>query len=470
MNHSLKFLFLAAGLVVANLTGSCIADEMVSGGKASSVTITAPAKLLANASQALVWKATVPGTTGDTIKVDGSKKFQTVLGFGGAFTDASCYTFNEMPAEARKKLFHELFASDELGLNVCRTCIGSSDYSTAVYSYDEGEPDPELKRFSIDFDRKYILPMLREAMHANPDLFLFSTPWSPPGWMKSGKSMLGGTMHRQYLPAYANYFVKFVQAYAAEGVPIPAVTIQNEVDTDQDGRMPACSWPQEIEADFAALHLGPALEKAGLKTQIWLVDHNYNLWGRAICELESPEVRKYATGIAWHGYLGEPDRMTRVHDAYPDTNMYWTEGGPDFTDKAYRTDWTKWGRTFTGIFRNWCRSVTAWNIALDENGKPNLGPFPCGGIVTVNSKTKEVTRSGQYYALAQFSKFIKRGAYRIQSEGDVSDIAHVAFENPDGQRVLVVTNSGASRPIRICAADKETTLNLDADSITTLTW
>ena len=470
LKSSLTALCLISSFSFVIWTNGCLAQDSIVDKKFAIVTSTAPSKMLSKESSQLIWKSPDSSLAGEIIKVDASKKYQTVLGFGGAFTDASCYSFNEMPRDARQKLFHELFSPDELGLNVCRTCIGSSDYSTHVYSYDEGDADPDLQRFSIDFDRKYILPMLREAKQVNPDLFLFSTPWSPPGWMKSGKSMLGGTMHRQYLPNYANYFVKFLQSYAVEGIDIPAVTIQNEVDTDQDGRMAACVFPQEIEADFAALHLGPALEKAGLKTQIWLIDHNYNLWGRAICELESPAVRKYTSGIAWHGYLGDAQSMTRVHAAYPETSMYWTEGGPDITDKAYRTDWTKWGLTFTSIFRNWCRSVTAWNLALDENGKPNIGPFPCGGIVTVNSVTKEVSRSGQYYALAQFSKFVKRGAYRIQSEGDSEGVVHVAFVNPDGQRVLVLTNSGTAKPIKIQAAEKETTLNLAADSITTVTW
>src|ERR1700688_689389 len=191
------------------------------------------------------WKPASATTATGTVALDPDKKFQPILGFGAAFTDAACYTLNRLDPPARKKLFHQLFHPSEMAFSVCRTCIGSSDYSTKVYSYDEGEPDPELKRFSIEHDRAYILPMLREARKANPDLFLFSSPWSPPGWMKPNRSMLGGNMERKYMPSYASYFVKFLQGYEAEGVPVQAVTIQNEVDTDQDGRMRACSWPQE---------------------------------------------------------------------------------------------------------------------------------------------------------------------------------------------------------------------------------
>jgi glucosylceramidase len=222
------------------------------------------------------WKsAPSAANTLDTVILDPSNKFQEILGFGAAFTDAACYTFNRLDPAAREKLFHELFHPSEMGLSVCRTCIGSSDYSTKVYSYDDGEePDPDLTRFSIEQDRAYILPMLREARRANPDLFLFSSPWSPPGWMKSNKSMLGGNMQRHYMLSYANYFVKFLQGYEAEGVPVQAITIQNEVDTDQDGRMPACAWPMEYEADFVRTQLGPAYERSGVKTKIWLIDHN----------------------------------------------------------------------------------------------------------------------------------------------------------------------------------------------------
>ena len=157
-------------------TAVIAADERKTEAGVIAVTATTSNKQLAKVDDLHWTRAADKSTSSDTIDIEPSKKFQSILGFGGAFTDSTCYTFNEMPAEARKKLFHELFDPSELGLNVCRTCIGSSDYSTHAYSYDEGEPDPEMQRFSIDFDKKYILPVLREALHTNPDIFLFSTP------------------------------------------------------------------------------------------------------------------------------------------------------------------------------------------------------------------------------------------------------------------------------------------------------
>jgi len=416
----------------------------------------------------IAWRQISSRPTGEIITLDPEKRFQEILGFGAAFTEASCYMFNQLSQDAREQLFQELFS--DLGLNVCRTCIGASDYSTEVYSFDDGSPDPELKKFSIDHDRAYVLPMLRQARKTNPDLFLFSTPWSPPGWMKPNGSMLGGCIEKKHFPSYAQYFVKFLRAYEAEGVSIQALTPQNEVDTEQDGRLPACLWGQEYEIEFVRDHLGPALRTEGLATKVWLLDHNYNLWGRAICELDDPKLRQYANAIAWHGYAGNVSMVSKVHDAHPDADMHWTEGGPDYTNPDYATDWAKWARTFTGALRNWCCSVTGWNLALDERGRPNIGPFPCGGLVTIHSKTKEISRSGQYWAFAHFSRSIRRGARRFDSQGALENVDHVACENPDGQKVLTITNTSTARPLVLKMSDLMAELTVTPDSVTTLTW
>lgn len=418
----------------------------------------------------LSWRE-ASGPAGENgIVLDPGKKFQEMLGFGAAFTDAACYTFNQLSASAREQLFHELFHPSEMGLNVCRTCMGASDYSTEVFSYDEGDPDPEMKRFSLAHDRTNVLPMLRLARKANPELFLFSSPWSPPGWMKAGGSMLGGTMRQRYFGPYAQYFLKFLQGYAAEGVPVQAVTVQNEVDTDQDGRMPACAWPQEYEIGFVRDHLGPLLRKEGVSTKIWILDHNYNLWGRAICELDDAGLRQYSNSIAWHGYVGTPEMMSKAHEAHPEANMYWTEGGPDYTAADYATDWTNWSKTYTQAIRNWCQSITGWNLALDEKGRPNLGPFSCGGMVTIHSATKEITRSGQYWGFAHFSRAVRRGARRIESTATLLGVEQVAFENPGGQKVLVITNSGDQRAVTVRVAGMAVEVTLARDSVSTLAW
>jgi glucosylceramidase len=418
----------------------------------------------------LEWQFMGDQSLPDTIELNPDQHYQEILGFGAAFTDASCYMFYQLTGDAREKLFHELFHPSEMALNVCRTCIGASDYSTELFSYDEGEPDPELKRFLIDHDKAYVLPALRDARKVNPDLFLFSSPWSPPGWMKANKSMLGGCIRKKYFSSYAQHFVKFLQAYAAEGVGIQAITSQNEVDTDQDGRMPACLWGQEYEIEFVAKHLGPALEKAGLPTKVWLLDHNYNLWGRVICSLDEADVRTHCDDVAWHGYVGTADMISKVHAAHPQVTMHWTEGGPDYTSPTYSTDWTSWAHIFTDAMQNWCSSVTGWNLALDERGRPNIGPFNCGGLVTIHSQTKEVSKSGQYWALAHFSRVLRRGARRFASSGNLSDLNHIAFENSDGKRVLVITNPKSSRTVHIRFGTMVARVPLDSDSVNTLEW
>ena len=419
----------------------------------------------------LRWVATSSAPPRSTIVISPANKAQPVLGFGAALTDAACYVLSQVPQTGRESLLNELFSPKEMGFSVCRICIGSSDYSRNVFSYDEGEPDPELKRFSIEHDREYILPVLRSARRVSPQLFLLGSPWSPPGWMKDNNSMLGGTIRRQYMKPYANYIVKFLQAYESEGVEVDAVTPQNEVDTDQDSRMPACLFPQEAEVQYVGEMLGPAIERAGLKTKIWLLDHNYNLWGRAICELDDEKVSKVTRSIAWHGYLGAPELVRKVEAAHPDAEMYWTEGGPDITDPKYLTDWSKWSHTFAGILRNGMRCIIAWNIALDEQGKPNIGPFPCGGVVTVHSGSQEVTRSGQYAAFAHYSRHIRRNATVIGSSGDVSGVDHVAVANPDGSYALVLTNAGrSSQAVELRFGKVATPVDLAPDSVTTLNW
>ncbi|HEX4308957.1 MAG TPA: glycoside hydrolase family 30 beta sandwich domain-containing protein [Acidobacteriaceae bacterium] len=418
----------------------------------------------------LTWQTGVQ-TSPLNIRLDPEDRRQEVLGFGAALTEASCYLLQQLDEAQRQSILKECFGAGGLGFSVARTTIGSSDYSLSPYSYDDtSTADPELAHFSIAHDRQNILPVLRAASQVNPALFYFSSPWSPPGWMKAGGSLLGGSMRNHYFPAYAQYFVKFLQGYAAEGVKIQAVSIQNEVDTDQDGRMPQAMWGQEYEMAFVKEHLGPALQQASLNTKIWILDHNYSLWGRAVDELSDPEVYRYVDGVAWHGYVGSPDAMTRVHDMFPSKNAYWTEGGPDYTEPDYATNWAQWSGTFTEILRNWARCIVSWNLVLDENGRPDLGPFSCGGVLTLNSKTHAITRSGQSHAFAHYSKAIRPGARIFASWGDVPGIDHVAAENPDGSRVLILTNQGHDQQVQCSLHDQSLTIKLAKNSITTLAW
>ena len=444
----------------------------------------------------LTWK---PATAiaADAIVLDPAATQQEMLGFGAAFTDASCYMLNTLHAEERAALMHELFAPDEMALNVCRTCIGASDYSKSLYSFDDTEQDdPELKSFSIDHDKAYILPILRDARRLNPDLFLYSSPWSPPAWMKFNRSMLGGTIRKSNLEPYSRYFQKFLESYKAEGVDINAITVQNEVDTTVDGRYAACQWSQEDEILFVGKYLGPLFRKAGISTKIWVLDHNFTLWGRAIAELSDPKANEFIDGIAWHGYAGEPSAIAQVHNAFPQKHAYFTEGGPQreprpegapFPDPM--TAWSRWAEWANSVIGNWSRSITMWNLALDENSTPYIGrreegdvvpgaPVGGRGVITIDSKTREITRSGRFWALAHYTKHVRRGAKVFRTNG-IADrpaqttkdsVSHAGFRNPDGSYVVVLANRGGERQVQLVRGSSTLDVELPADSVHTLQW
>jgi glucosylceramidase len=453
----------AAGAVFAlNLVRVATGNTLPSSGKIFMTSATRKHE----ASGALVFKPRQSGETPtDSVIVDLSTRFQPMLGFGSAYTDASCFLLSTMQPAARQAFLTETFSPQQMNLSLGRTSIGASDYSRDLYNYDDTAGDLSMSRFSIAHDEVYILPMLREMRRINPGLFLLSTPWSPPGWMKTYGSMLGGWMTYQYLAPYALYFSRFLDAYRAAGVPIDAVTSQNELETDQGGSMPATYWPPELEADFIRDHLGPLLKQKKDPAEIWLLDHNYDLWKRVRWQMQDAGLRKYVSGVAWHGYLGTP--MSRLHDTEPQLPFYWTEGGPDITDPQYAYDWTRWGAIFSAAIRNWCRCIITWNLMLDSQGKPNIGPFSCGGLVTLKDDGS-LEYSGQYWALRHFSQHVQRGALRVASHSDASELNHIAFLNPDSSHVLVLTNTGEERDLRLVYAGIETTIHLDKRSVTTV--
>jgi glucosylceramidase len=429
---------------------------------------------------ALKWQPAT-GSSAGAILLDPTRTYQEMLGFGGAHTDASAYMINELDASTREKFLRELYHPSELGLEVGRVCIGSADYAATMYSYDEGEPDPDMKRFSIDHDKQYILPQLRTARQHNPELFLLASPWSPPGWMKSSGTMLGGSIMPRHFPAYAQYLVKFLQGYQAEGVPIDAITVQNEVDTDQDGgypnsAFPACLWAQEHEIAFVGRHLGPAFEQNKIRAKIWILDHNFNLWGRVVNTLENPLVNRYVDGVAWHPYAGSESSVSRVHDLFPGKGMYSTESGYNFLlgrpprDMEPAAVIARMGVGAANSVRNWMKCIIVWNLVLDENGNPNIGPGHNPGFITINSKTKEIGRSDAYWAMKHYTHAAHRGSKRFDTQGDLEGIAHVAFVNPDATKTVVLSNTGAGRKTRLRLGNLMTEVTLPANSITNLSW
>lgn len=374
---------------------------------------------------------------------------QTMLGFGMALTDAACIMIRRLPEEEQKKLMHEVFSPAEMNFSVGRICVGASDYADEVYHFAPREDDMEMEAFDASHDDRDILPVLQMAQKENPDLFLFSSPWSPPGWMKTSRIMQGGWMREKYLDAYVRYYLKFIQYYEQKGIRIQAMTTQNETETDQVSRMPACLWHPELEAAFVK-KMRKALDETGYKDlKIWLTDHNFNLWRRPFYQLEDEELRSAASGIAWHPYEGHPEVMEWIQRKYPDTEQHWTEGSVicdlygGINASMPHLTYADYARGFIRAIESGMQSITLWNLALDENGYPNVGPFGCKGAIKISSDGRQVTRSMDYYTLAHFSRYIGRGARRIllKKEQIPANFEVAAFENPDGTVAAVVSNT-----------------------------
>lgn len=413
------------------------------------------------------------GPAGPSIRVDETARKQEMLGFGAALTDSACWMISRLPEDRRSELLEEVYGAGGMGFNVGRVCVGSSDYAREPYCHDPVPGDVELRHFSLDYDRQYILPILRQARAVSAGLFLYSSPWSPPGWMKSSGDMQGGWMLEKYVEVYARYYMKFLEGYRAEGVRLNGLTPQNETETDQVGRMPACLWHPDLEMKFARA-IRPMLEETGFAgMKIWLMDHNYIMWKRAKYMLDDPATREAVDGIAWHHYEGTPEMMEWLQQCHPSAEMHWTEGGPGLGEGKYSTDFAPWADTFLKAIRAGCQSITAWNLALDQYGYPNVGHFNCAGTLTIDRDTLAVSRSAQYYALGHFSKYIQRGARRLESAGCMlpGHINHAAFENPDGSHVLVISNTqNVNQWVNIEISGKALKLWVLRESVSTLVW
>lgn len=343
------------------------------------------------------------------------------LGFGVAITGSSCYNLSLMEENERTKLLTEIYGKDGLALSVGRLTVGSSDYSAELYSYDDVDNDVELEHFSIDRDKEYIIPMIKEILKINPNITLFASPWSPPAWMKTGNSIGGGYMRDKYIDCYANYFVKYIKAYEAEGIRIYAITPQNEPETHQSGKMPACRWHPETEAKFVEI-LRKRFDENGIETKIWCYDHNFSWADRVEWSLkEYPSMREACDGVAFHYYGGSIEQTAYLKDLYPDLGLHFTEGGPRLYDN-YDTDWCKWTVMMIRALNNGYSSFTGWNLMLDETGGPNVGPFFCGGLVTRNYSDGSISYSGQYRAFRHFAN--------ITAKSKISPLSFRRSEKP----------------------------------------
>lgn len=419
---------------------------------------------------------------GNVIVLEPAKTYQTILGLGSSLEHSTCSNLFRLPPDARERVIERLVSPRTgIGMNLMRVCIGTSDFAGEPwYSYDDlppGETDPTLSRFSIEHDRAYVLPVLKLARRKNLDLLFFASPWSPPGWMKTTGSMIGGELLPQWYPAYARYFVNFVKAYEAEGIPIYAVTVQNEPGVDRSKEKdaksfyPSCHWTGAQERDFIRDHLGPAFQRAGLKTKIWCYDHNYNLQpsddsaglSHPRLILRDPRAAGFVDGVAFHHYAGEPTGMTVFHEEFPRWPIYFTEGSVFSIHGAH---------DLIERLRNWACTYNAWVTMLDENGRPNNGPFPAtSAILKLHTSTLQVEELFEFYSYAQFMKFIPRGAVRIESTPGAEEFDNVAFRNPDGSFTLIIVNTTRSaKPFAVECRGKSFQSTMGAESVATFVW
>jgi glucosylceramidase len=441
------------------------------------------------------------GRGGSTIIIDDSQQMQTIDGFGFALTGGSAELLMKMSSGERAKILKELFAFDDknIGVSYIRLSIGASDLNSFVFSYNDlqkGETDYELKKFSLVQDYNDVVPVMKEILAINPAIKILGSPWSAPAWMKTNNDVRGGRLKTDCYEAYALYFVKYVQAMKKESIPIDAITIQNEPLNSRN--TPSMSWFENEQADFIKNNLGPAFEKAGIKTKIILFDHNGDRPDFPLSLLNDPEVAKYADGSGFHNYAGDIAlALSLVHIARPDKNLYFTEqmvterpGSPEINivnpvrNLILRTT------------QNWSRNVILWNLAADPLNDPhtdNGGCSMCQGAITIKGDT--VSRNIALYSIAHASKFVRPGSVRIAStnKGDktvglyedeqrsgvyrmaiienMEILPNVAFKTPQGKIVLIVVNDTFSaNSFRIQWKGKFAAVRLNPGAVGTYVW
>jgi glucosylceramidase len=414
--------------------------------------------------------------------VNPNKTFQSFLGIGGAITDASAEVFAKLSNEKQQELLNAYYNTEKgIGYTLIRTTIHSSDFSSGSYTYiDEG--DTALKTFTIDHDRQFKIPLIKKAIAAAGEkITTYAAPWSPPAFMKSNKDMLkGGTLLPEFFQTWATYYAKFVKAYEKEGIPIWAISTQNEPMAVQTWE--SCVYTAEAERDFVKNYLGPTMKKEGLgdkKIIAW--DHNRDLMvQRANIVFSDPEASKYIWGMGFHWYEtwagGDPmfENVARVHEAYPDKNLMFTEGCVEKFDAKNYQLWAngeRYGTSMIHDFNNGTVGWTDWNILLDENGGPNhVGNF-CFAPVHADTKTGELIYTPSYYYIGHFSKFIRPEAKRVSTAVSRSSLLSTSFLNKDGKMVTVVMNqSDASVIYNLCVGTQATQITILPNSIQTLVY
>jgi glucosylceramidase len=417
-----------------------------------------------------------------SVFVNPNKRYQRVLGFGGAITDASSEVFAKLPDDKQDELLKAYFDKEQgIGYTLVRTSIHSSDFGSSSHTYI-AEGDKSLATFNIDKDREFRIPLIKRAMQAaGGELTFYASPWSAPAFMKSNNNMLhGGTLLPEYYDSWAHYFAKFIKAYEDENIPVWGVTIQNEPMAVQ--RWESMIYTAEEERDFLKNHLGPILEEEGLgdrKIVVW--DHNRDLiTRRANVIFEDPEASKYAWGIGFHWYEtwagGETmhDNLALVNESYPSKNLLFTEG----TNENFREDryqyWPnaeRYGHSMINDFNRGTVGWTDWNILLDHTGGPNHVQNFCFAPIHGDTRTGELIYTPTYYYIGHFSKFVRPNAQRVSTSSSRSFLLATSFVNENGEMATIVMNhTDAAISYNFFVGKAQSKLTIPARAIQTVVY
>ncbi|GAA2577999.1 ricin-type beta-trefoil lectin domain protein [Winogradskya consettensis] len=413
------------------------------------------------------------GSANQTITVNENTTYQQFEGAGASFTDTAAWLINgsgALSAATKADVMNKLFSPTAgIGVSAVRNVIGSSDLARSSYSYDGTCCD--LNDFTLTRDVD-VLALTKQARSLNPQLTLFASPWSAPSWMKDNNSYDQGYLKAEYYKAYAQYFVKYIQAYEAQGVHVNYVTEQNEPGCCAG--YPSMQWSVSGLQSFAKNDLLPALQAAGLSTKLLVHDWNYSdydTWGAPL--VNDAAIRNHPNygGVAWHGYGGDPSKASTVRTQYPSMNQYFTEhSGGTWVGNQHAEDMNN----LIDYTRNWARSWTKWSLAVDQNmGPHNGGCGTCTGLVTVHngdSRSGQVDYTVEYYTMGHLTKFVKPGAVRVDSTAN-STVKNVAWKNPDGSKALIAYNtSGSTQTVKVNWGGQSFVYSLPTRTSATFTW
>jgi glucosylceramidase len=469
-----KFFLIACA--VGLISGGCSKDKSSVSGSSTDTALTAATYWVTTPDKSLLLSAmktegnAVNTASMPVIEIDTAQKFQPTDGFGFALTGGSAMLINKkLSPQKRTEILKELFGKSENDISVSylRVSIGASDLDEKAFTYCDGKPDPELKGFSLREDEKNVIPVLKQILQINPDIKIMGSPWTAPPWMKDNNSFKGGSLRPKYYPAFANYFVKYIQGMEKQGIPIDAITIQNEPENPNN--KPSMVMTAKEQGEFIKNHLGPAFKSNNIKTKIVLFDHNCDHPEYPITILNDVEAKKYVDGSAFHLYLGEINALTKVYEAHPDKNIYFTEQWTS-PEGSFGGDliWHTVNLT-VGASRNWSRNVLEWNLAADPKFNPHTdegGCTMCQGALTIDNDS--VTRNVSYYIIGHASKFIPSGSVRVASTLP-DGLANVAFRRPDGKIVVLVANEkNEVRELGIRCAGKVTAISLPPGAVATV--